>query len=45
MSKKLIDPEISTHTVIAWRNNRTLSSAAEHFLKLLREIYADEIAK
>lgn len=45
MSKKLIDPEISTHTIIAWRNNRTLSSAAEHFLKLLREIYADEIAK
>uniref|UniRef100_UPI00258CDA27 LysR family transcriptional regulator n=1 Tax=uncultured Selenomonas sp. TaxID=159275 RepID=UPI00258CDA27 len=26
--KKLVDPEITTHTVVAWRKNRTLSQSA-----------------
>ena len=37
--KKLVDPEISTHTVVAWLKNRTLSSSSSHFLALFKEMF------
>ena len=40
--KKLVEPEMSTHTVIAWLKNRTLSSSSEHLIRLFREIYLGE---
>ena len=30
--KKLVDPEITTHTVVAWLKNRTLSQSASHLI-------------
>lgn len=41
--KRLVEPEILTHTVVSWLRGRTLSAAATHFLALLREIYRDKI--
>ncbi len=43
--KKLIEPEISTHTVIAWLKNRTLSSSGQHLLILLRKMFLQETEK
>ena len=40
--KKLVAPEMSTHTVIAWLKNRTLSSSSEHLIKLFREMFLSE---
>jgi DNA-binding transcriptional LysR family regulator len=40
--KKLVEPEISTHTVISWLKNRTLSAGAQHFISLLKELYQNE---
>lgn len=40
--KKLSEPEISTHTVVSWLKNRTLSAAAQHFIALLKELYHNE---
>ena len=37
--KKLVEPEMSTHTVIAWLKNRTLSSSSEHLIRLFREMF------
>ena len=43
--KQLVSPEMSTHTVIAWLKNRTLSSSSEHFIKLFREMFLGERAQ
>ena len=40
--KKLVEPEMSTHTVIAWLKNRTLSTSSAHLLRLFREMYLGE---
>lgn len=40
--KKLVEPEMSTHTVIAWLKNRTLSSSSKHLIKLFREMFLGE---
>ena len=40
--KKLVEPEMSTHTVIAWLKNRTLSSSSAHLIRLFREIFLNE---
>ena len=37
--KKLTEPEISTHTVIAWLKNRPLSSSSRHLIALFREMH------
>ena len=37
--KKLVDPEITTHTVVAWLKNRTLSQSASHLIALFREMF------
>lgn len=39
--KKLVEPEISTHTVVSWLKNRTLSTGAQHFISLLKELYQE----
>ena len=41
--KKLIEPEMATHTVIAWLKNRTLSTSSQHLLRMFREIFYDKI--
>ena len=41
--KRLTEPEILTHTVVSWLRGRTLSTAATHFLELLRELYRDKL--
>ena len=40
--KKLVEPEMSTHTVVAWLKNRTLSSSSAHLIDLFREMYLSE---
>ena len=37
--KKLVEPEISTHTVVVWLKNRTLSSSSSHFLVMFKEMF------
>ena len=37
--KKLVDPEITTHTVVAWLKNRMLSQSASHLIALFREMF------
>lgn len=39
--RTLTEPEISTHTVVAWLKNRTLSSAGRHFIELFRGMFCD----
>ncbi len=40
--KRLVEPEMNTHTVVAWLKNRTLSSSSLHLMKLFREIYLSD---
>lgn len=40
--KKLVEPEMSTHTVVAWLKNRTLSSSSAHLIELFREMYLSQ---
>ena len=37
--KRLVEPEILTHTVVAWLKNRALSSSSQHFIELFREMF------
>ena len=37
--KNIIEPKVSTQTVIVWVRNRNLSASSKHFLKLLTEDY------
>ena len=37
--RQLTEPEIATHTVVAWLKNRTLSSAGRHFIGLFRKMF------
>lgn len=37
--KKLVEPEMSTHTVVAWLRNRSLSTSGEHLVRLFRELF------
>ena len=37
--KKLVEPEISTHTVVSWLKNRTLSSSSAHFLAMFKTMF------
>lgn len=43
VAKRLVEPEILTHTVVSWLKNRTLSAGAQHFVELLKEMYWDKI--
>jgi len=43
--KRLVEPEMNTHTVVAWLKNRTLSTSSRHLMKLFREIYLADDAQ
>ncbi len=37
--KRLIEPEMKTHTVISWLKNQTLSMACQNFLDMFKKIF------
>ena len=37
--KKIVEPEMKTHTVISWLKNQTLSTACINFINLFKEMY------
>ncbi|MBQ6758828.1 MAG: LysR family transcriptional regulator substrate-binding protein, partial [Selenomonadaceae bacterium] len=40
--KRIVEPEMTTHTVIAWRKNQTLSTACKNFIDLFKKMYVKE---
>lgn len=41
--KRLIEPEMRTHTVITWLKNQTLSTACKNFLAMFKEKFMSEV--
>ena len=41
--KRIIEPEMTTHTVVAWRKNQTLSTSCRNFIELFKKIFLNEI--
>lgn len=39
--KRLVEPEITTHTVVAWRKNQTLSTSCQNFIALFKEMFVN----
>ena len=37
--KRLVEPEMTTHTVVSWLKDQTLSSACKNFLELFNSIF------
>lgn len=37
--KRIVEPEMTTHTVVAWRKNQTLSTACKNFIELFKQIF------
>lgn len=37
--KKIVEPEMKTHTVISWLKNQTLSTACNNFLDMFKKMY------
>ena len=37
--KKIVDPEVTTHTVLAWRRNQTLSTACKNFIAMFEKLF------
>lgn len=40
--KRIVEPEMTTHTVIAWRKNQTLSTACKNFIELFKKLFIKE---
>ena len=40
--KRIIEPEMTTHTVVAWRKNQTLSTACKNFIGLFKKLFIKE---
>ena len=40
--KRLVQPEMNTHTVIAWLKNRTLSTSCKNLLALFKELFLNK---
>ena len=40
--KRLVEPEMTTHTVVAWRKNQTLSASCKNFLELFKQMFIKE---
>lgn len=40
--KRIVEPEMTTHTVVAWRKNQTLSTACKNFIDMFRKIFVKE---
>ena len=41
LCKRLVDPEMTTHTVVCWLKDQTLSTACRNFLKLFEQLFVD----
>ena len=37
--KRIVEPEMTTHTVVAWRKSQTLSTSCKNFLDLFKEMF------
>ena len=35
--KRIVEPEMKTHTVVSWLKNQTLSTACRNFIELFRK--------
>lgn len=42
--KRLVEPEMTTHTVVSWLKNQTLSTACRNFLEMFKKIFVKEAA-
>lgn len=40
--KRLTEPEMATHTVVAWLKNRTISTSSRQLIRLFREMFLHE---
>lgn len=40
--KRIVEPEMTTHTVITWRKNQTLSTACKNFIELFKKMFIRE---
>jgi len=40
--KRIIEPEMTTHTVVAWRRNQTLSTSCKNFIEMFKEMFVHE---
>lgn len=40
--KRIVEPEMTTHTVVAWRKNQTLSTACKNFIDLFKKTFVKE---
>ncbi|MCR5833736.1 MAG: LysR family transcriptional regulator [Selenomonadaceae bacterium] len=43
--KRVIKPELTTHTVVSWRKNQTLSTACRNFIEMFKEMFVDNQSK
>lgn len=42
ISKRIVEPEMTTHTVIARRKNQTMSSSCKNFIELFKKMFMHE---
>ena len=40
--KRIVEPEVTTHTVLAWRRNQTLSTACKNFIAMFEKLFMGE---
>ena len=40
--KRIVEPEMKTHTVVAWRKNQTMSTSCKNFIELFRKMFIKE---
>lgn len=40
--KRIVEPEMTTHTVVAWRKNQTLSTSCKNFIDLFKKMYLND---
>lgn len=40
--KRLVEPEMTTHTVVAWRKNQTMSTSCKNFIELFKKMFVEK---
>ena len=40
--KRIVEPELTTHTVVAWLKNQTLSTSCQNFLEMFKDLFVKE---
>lgn len=40
--KRIVEPEMTTHTVVSWRKNQTLSTSCKNFIELFKTMFIKE---